>query len=599
MRLSTSCLWPARGFILSILFLSLSVSACTFAAPESQLSTAVSTAIEIPPTTMWTPLQPQPATQAASATITAQQPAVTLSQGTDITHLPFILETSTQLDSTPVWIDPGLPDAFRDSLSLPAGFSQVDAAEQAKIQVSVGDGNPIGHWVYALVAPFPTIPDGVSSKTLKNAWQGNNEGPFSGQPILLDESTLIVFSALWGDPAQNATKVLATDKILQYAWNHRPTWALVPFEDLEPRWKVLKVGNQSPLFKDFVSQDYPLTVPFSIEGDPELIAKITGGNEATADLTPPLSNRQSDQLTTVALTGVTAMVRATAFTMHRNGITYPAQDVGEILRGADITHISNEIPFTPDCPPPNPTQPGLRFCSDPDYIGLLEEVGTDIVELTGDHFGDWGPEAMIYTLEMYEERDWDYYGGGYNREDARQARLIEHNGNRLAFIGCNAKGGGYATASETQPGAVACDYDWMHQEIKRLTKKGYQVIVTFQHFEYYTYTAQPDQIRDFQGMAEAGAVVVSGSQAHQPQGMEFHENAFIHYGLGNLFFDQYHFCTDNACDDGFINRHVFYAGRYISTELIPIVFVDYARPRPMTPEESAVLLQTIFAVSGW
>jgi hypothetical protein len=200
---------------------------------------------------------------------------------------------------------------------------------------------------------------------------------------------------------------------------------------------------------------------------------------------------------------------------------------------------------------------------------------------------------------MYEERDWDYYGGGYNREDARQARLIEHNGNRLAFIGCNAKGGGYATASETQPGAVACDYDWMHQEIKRLTQKGYQVIVTFQHFEYYTYTAQPDQIRDFQGMAEAGAVIVSGSQAHQPQGMEFHENAFIHYGLGNLFFDQYHFCTDNACDDGCINRHVFYAGRYISTELIPIVFVDYARPRPMTPEESAVLLRTIFAVSGW
>jgi poly-gamma-glutamate synthesis protein (capsule biosynthesis protein) len=79
----------------------------------------------------------------------------------------------------------------------------------------------------------------------------------------------------------------------------------------------------------------------------------------------------------------------------------------------------------------------LRFCSDPDYIALLEEVGTDIVELTGDHFGDWGPEAMRYTLEMYEQRGWTYYGGGYDRKDARQARLIEHNGNKIAFIGCN------------------------------------------------------------------------------------------------------------------------------------------------------------------
>jgi hypothetical protein len=93
--------------------------------------------------------------------------------------------------------------------------------------------------------------------------------------------------------------------------------------------------------------------------------------------------------------------------------------------------------------------------------------------------------------------------------------------------------------------------------------------------------------------------VVSGSQAHQPQGMEFHKNAFIHYGLGNLFFDQYHFCTDYACDDGFIDMHVFYDGEYIGNELLTIVFEDYARPRLMTPEEREVLLNKVFSASGW
>jgi poly-gamma-glutamate synthesis protein (capsule biosynthesis protein) len=299
------------------------------------------------------------------------------------------------------------------------------------------------------------------------------------------------------------------------------------------------------------------------------------------------------------MTGVTAMVRATAFTMNRNGITYPAGDIGPILRSADITHISNEIPFAPDCPPPNPTQLDLRFCSDPEYIALLDEAGADIIELTGDHFGDWGPEAMRYTLSLYEERGWPYYGGGYDLQDARQPRFLEHNGNRLAFIGCNGKGGGYATASDSQPGAVACDFNYLETQIRELREQGYQVIATFQHFEYYTYSPQPPQVHDFRRLAEAGAAVVSGSQAHQPQGMEFYANAFIHYGLGNLFFDQYHFCTDNACDDAFIDRHVFYDGKYLGNDLLTIVFIDYARPRPMTQEEREILLGKVFLASGW
>lgn len=181
--------------------------------------------------------------------------------------------------------------------------------------------------------------------------------------------------------------------------------------------------------------------------------------------------------------------------------------------------------------------------------------------------------------------------------DGRKAALLEINGNRVAFIGCNGKGGSFAQASETNPGAVACDLEWMSQEISRLKQEGYLVVATFQHHEYYTYSAQPDQQQDFRRVAEAGAVIVSGSQAHQPQGMEFLNGSFIHYGLGNLFFDQYDLCP--ACRQGFIDRHVFYEGRYISTELLPIQFIDYARSRPMTVEEASDLLQTLFSASGW
>jgi poly-gamma-glutamate synthesis protein (capsule biosynthesis protein) len=175
--------------------------------------------------------------------------------------------------------------------------------------------------------------------------------------------------------------------------------------------------------------------------------------------------------------------------------------------------------------------------------------------------------------------------------------VIEHNGNKFAFIGCNAKGGGFATASERTPGAVYCDWDWMQSKIADLRVEDYLPIATFQHFEYYTYNAQPNQIRDARRLIEAGAVIVSGSQAHQPQAFEFLDDGFAHHGLGNLFFDQLD--VSEATRQGFIDLHVFYNGRHISTELVTIYFVDYARARLMTPQERANMLQAVFSASGW
>jgi poly-gamma-glutamate synthesis protein (capsule biosynthesis protein) len=228
---------------------------------------------------------------------------------------------------------------------------------------------------------------------------------------------------------------------------------------------------------------------------------------------------------------------------------------------------------------------------------LLEDIGTDVVELTGDHFHDWGAEAMLFTLDMYRERGWPYYGGGATFDEGKQAALLEHNGNRIAFIGCNGKGGGFAQAGPSNPGSVHCDWDWIHGETRRLAEEGYLVIATFQHHEYYSYEAPSPMWGDFRGMSEAGAVVVSGSQAHHPHGFEFWEGALIHYGLGNLFFDQLGISPGTG--QAFIDRHVFYNGRYLGVELLTIQFEDLARARPMSPAEREDLLRLVFGASGW
>lgn len=576
-------------YVLAILLISLSTSSCGGSSPFLSPPDSGNHSIFPPTRTPFQPLQP-----------TAEHELI---ENIWPIQTPTPIPPDEPVDGIPLWLDPSIPDGLRSILNLPDEFSIVELegpvpAGRRGLVLKVGEGMLVSQWVYAFVAPFASIEQDISGDELLQAWHGQASGILAGQPLLLSSNTLSAFSAFWGEPAAGSVKVVPAEETLAYAWNHQPAYALIPFESVEPRWKVLEIDGQSPLHKNFNHAAYPLTVPLIMDGDPQLVAisdTLFGINSAKP--LAPASNRDSNKLTTLAMTGVTALVRATAFTMEQRGIQYPARDVGEILRSADITHISNEVPFATNCPFPDPVQVDMRFCSSPRYISLLEEVGTDIVELTGDHFQDYGAAAMYNTLDLYSGLGWQYYGGGANRKEARSAVILEHNGNRLAFIGCNAKGGGYAQASASNPGAVKCDYDWLESEIAQLRSEGYLPIMTFQHFEYYTYKAQPSQERDFKRISRAGAVIVSGSQAHQPQAFDFVDGAFIHYGLGNLFFDQFE--VNKATRQGFIDRHVFYDGRHINTELLPIMFVDYARPRPMTPVEREELLSAVFRASGW
>jgi hypothetical protein len=497
---------------------------------------------------------------------------------------PSVVTPTNSVDL--VWIDPNLPELLRSQLAQSGSMQYTESESEAGTALKIGDESPLVRWIFALTVPFPTVGDGVSSASLRTAWEGGENLLATGQPLLISQDSLDMLSAWWGAPAPGSVEVMSAEQLLDYAWSNRPSLAILPFQELSPSWKVLKIDGISPLDDEFNPDGYLLSVPVSAVG-------------AAPELFPSLSsNRDPDKFTSVVLTGVTALVRATAWTMENQGVNYPAQDIKDWLLAADILHISNEVPFLAGCPFPNPSQVGLRFCSDPRYIQLMDTIGTDVVELTGDHFGDYGPEAMLYTLELYRERGWPYYGGGATRQEAQEPVLFEHNGNKIAFLGCNAKGGGYATAGPQYPGAVACDFEKMTRQIRDLRAEGYQPIATFQHFEYYTYLAQPDQIRDARTLTKAGAVIVSGSQAHQPQGLEIGDGWFVHHGLGNLFFDQIYEMPPNTAT-AFIDRHIFYNGRHISTELLTIKFLDYARARPMTSAEREELLRVVFNASGW
>lgn len=463
------------------------------------------------------------------------------------------------------------------------GWVDTDPANPAAdVLLTVNDGATIAHWLYVVAAPFATIADGTSWPSVTAGW---TSGSSELGRLFVDPPTAAALSAVWGPSA--GAQTIADDFIGQ-VWAARPSWIIVPFEDLRSEWKVIQLDGRSPLTHDFTPDGYPLSLPMAVTGEPEAVEAFL------ARWSGPSTNRDPEKLSRVAMTGVTALVRATAAQMERNGLLWPGEEVGPVLQSADIAHMSNEVSFSADCPPPDPYG-GTTFCSRDPYFELIKHLGIDVIELTGNHLNDFGREPLSRTLDMYEAAGMQWFGGGRDLADAGRAAVFEHNGNRIAFVGCNPVGPANGWALVDAAGARPCGDD-MPAQIAQLRSEDTVVIATLQFNEYYVYHAPENQQAAFRALAEAGAAAVSGSQAHHAQGFAFANDAFIHYGPGNLFFDQMDMMGTRQT---FVDTYVIYDGRLLSVELWTGLIENWARPRLMTPEERADLLQTVFQASGW
>ncbi len=541
--------------------------------------------------------------------------------GPTTTPLPAQSPTASPLT---LLISPSLPDGFLERVRLPASIRETDDKTSNNLGLSVTLSYPASEdvtsttWVYALAAPFPTVLDEISLNDLVSLWKGKAK-PALARRLLVSEKTLKVFEQFWGQASPNTVQVVEKTALLETAWKDipplqkptptvpgrvtptpqppsPPTLVIIPFEEIEPRWKVLRVDGQTPLEPGFDAGSYALAARIVLDANPESMPSEAALHALAGSLQLP-TNYDPSKLTTLVMTGTTAISRHIGERMEAKGLTYPGEAIRAWLADADLTHISNEVSFYPACPKPGPDRADMRFCSSPKYITLLEYIGADIIELTGNHGLDWGFQPFIDTLAMYRQRGWKTYGGGANLEEAKKPLLVENKGNRLAFIGCSPSGPAAVWATQNTPGSAPCDLNKLEQQVRKLRADGYLPIVTFQAMESDTYQPAVGQgTPDFRRMARAGAVIVSGSQSHVPQTMTFVDGNFVHYGLGNLFFDQ---MEQTRTRQEFIDRHVFYNGKYLGVELLSALLEDYARPRPMTPAEREKFLKKIFSLSNW
>ncbi len=81
----------------------------------------------------------------------------------------------------------------------------------------------------------------------------------------------------------------------------------------------------------------------------------------------------------------------------------------------------------------------------PHMASVLTDCGFNVASVAGNHAMDWGPEALLDTIELLQSMGIQTVGSGRNLAEARRPAIVECKGLRIAILAyCSVLHGGYA-----------------------------------------------------------------------------------------------------------------------------------------------------------
>lgn len=373
------------------------------------------------------------------------------------------------------------------------------------------------------------------------------------------------------------TQIVPDNRLFFALWRDKASFTLLPFDQLHLRLRPLWLDD-IPVVDQLAR--YPLVFP---SDNP---------------------NFRSENLTRITLSGTTALARHTLPAVEAIGVEQAASGIGDYVRRSDVFHVTHEASFAPTCPRHTDAVLGgaNSMCMLRDHARLFDILDVDVVDLTGNHINDFGYQAFEETLAYFEARGFALVGGGRDLESARQPLILERKGTRIGWLACNHIGPYYAFANDDaaalggrRPGNAYCRGGWLRDALPLLAAEVDIVLMTIQYREFDAFQPERQQRLDFQTYAEWGADIIVGTAEHKPMTFEFYqtrrgETAFIHYGLGNLFFDQLPWGNRRF----FLDTLYIYEGQLLAVELYPGIIEDRARPRLLAGEDLYNFLHFIF-----
>lgn len=176
-------------------------------------------------------------------------------------------------------------------------------------------------------------------------------------------------------------------------------------------------------------------------------------------------------------------------------------------------------------------------------LTALGAAGTDVVSMANNHGMDYGRSGLESSLQVRARSEVAVIGIGSDAEDAYRPYVTEVRGQRIGIIAANdvfdSNLVGSWTATDEQGGIASAEeahQDRLAAEVAELRPQ-VDTLAVYLHYGTEKETCPNARQRELVDLlVDAGADIVVGSHAHRLQGLGYHGDRFVAYGLSNFVF---------------------------------------------------------------
>ena len=210
------------------------------------------------------------------------------------------------------------------------------------------------------------------------------------------------------------------------------------------------------------------------------------------------------------------------------------------MQGVDIMMANNEFPYSyRGAPTPNKT---YTFRADPKDANIMCDMGVDIVSLANNHAYDYGPDALIDTVDTLNEVKLPFVGAGKNYEEASKPAYFHVADKVISYVSAT-QIERYANpdtreATEDSPGVMrTLDASKFVKEIEEAEANS-DFVVVYVHWGSESTDLVEQSQRDLaRAYVDAGADLIIGDHSHCLQGIDYVDNVPVFFSLGNFWFN--------------------------------------------------------------
>lgn len=282
---------------------------------------------------------------------------------------------------------------------------------------------------------------------------------------------------------------------------------------------------------------------------------------------------------TLMFVGDIMLSRAIGSRMEKEGDwAYHFLHIAPFLREADFLFGNLESPLS---------DKGVKsgsmysFRANPKSIEGLLYAGFDAVSFANNHSYDYGPEALLDTVNLLKANNIGVAGAG---EDYASAHLPFiawlKDGTELALFAYTNLIPMSLGEEDARPAIAYLDTTKAVSEIAEAKRHADIVIVSLHWGNEYESESNDYQKNIAHALVDAGADFVIGHHPHVIQETEKYKNGFIAYSLGNFIFDQ-NFSPETG--EGLIVSALLKKGAIDSIQTRKVVFNETYQPN-LVPE---------------